>query len=449
MRTLLFALVAGCATTPPASLSTPPPSLEAVCPTTPPTGYRVERAEASHPDRAVALASARESATEQLLARLCGGISPARCAELGREIRPWKDGYHDPKTGFACASVAVDQNVLDGVETDRAALERQLSELAAAIGGAIGETPLELASPTWADGCPAEVVGSKLQALLTNALAQHAVQLAGTDRGARLALTLTPGKGVITLNATLDRDGSESVLPGLTTTPDAIPVTADTRLGCAPPPPPEAEGRDAADRDAVLGWLTDVLTECEARLGNGAPGIREWWVRFKVEEGQPRGITTSPGVDSPAPQPTIFSVGNCLREAVKNEVWVGGPTVFKATVVSELPAAARVPVPRAPDPGDLVSVVLRNTGSSWGDVRIDGAVAAEFRNHDEIIVSVSPGLHQIELLPFMNDTPVYVGRFDTAGRDSVVLGLDVDGAVVTAFDGQGLEPVTPGRGSAP
>ncbi len=439
-------LLAACGAKVPApALTEPGPSLEDVCPTTPPTGYRVERGEASHPDRAIALGEARQIATEQLLERLCGGISASRCALVGRAVRPWKDGYHDPQSGFACASVAVDRGVLQGIESDREILDRSLATLAAAIAQGSAGRPIVFAAPAWSEGCDAGIVGDKLTALVTNGLGAHAVALAAADAddAPRVVLTLTRGDEVITVTALLRQpDGTGTALPGFTAPVAFLPLPDDARLGCGPR---ATVDRDASDRDGLTSWLTDVVTDCERRLGGGRAGLSQWWVRFEVEGQQARGIMLSPGVESPAPEQAQLAVGSCVREELESTAFAEADGVYRVTVQSVLPGSARTapvaPVAPAPLPpaADSVSLVIRNPSGDWLDVRVDGAVVAELRSHREATVRIAPGVHQIEVLPFLSNDAFFVGRLDTAGRPRVVLGVDPARGSVTAYDGTGLE----------
>ena len=417
---------------PPPALAEPEPSLEEVCPTVPPRGYRVERGEASAPDRATALTAARKEATDRLLNRLCGGLSEARCAEVGSAVRPWQEGYHDARTGFACASVAVASDVLEGVETEAERLQSDLAALAAAVAKAEG--PVSLADPMWSEGCDAGIAGDKLNARVTNALAAHDVPFG--DGGPKLGLTLTPGRDVITVTAELRDEQGTTALPGFTAPLAALPLPEGVVMGCQPPEP---TGRDASDRAELVAWLTDVVTDCEGRVGSGHRGLEQWWVRFKVQDESVRGITLSAGMESPAPQAAQFAVGTCIREALKSEVWAPGEAVFKATIQSELSDDAREPP--LPEPVDGVALVLRNPARDWLDVRIDGKVVAELRTQTEVTVAMSPGVHRIEVLEFMADTPFFVGRLDTLERERVIIGLSLEARTVTAFDGTGLEPL--------
>jgi len=440
---LVLGLVA-CAstTTPPASLSQPGPSLEAVCPTTPPAGNRVERGVASDPDRAVALGEARQAATEQLLERLCDGLRAGDCAQVAQAIRPWKDGYHDAASNFACASVAVASDVLDGFETRQQRLEQDLGQLAQGIVDAAGDDPIRLLEPTWSEGCEAGTVGAKIGALVTNEVAGlSAIPLAAQDADAsEVVMTLTPGRGAITLEAQLRRpDGSRAALRGFTAPIEALPIAADARLGCAPAEPEVPPGRDVSDRAAVVEWLTGVVTQCEARLGGDLGGVDQWWVRFKVEDDRVRGVNVGPGLDSSAPDDTTFAVANCIREGIKAEDWSGGPSVFKSAIRSSLPSGVRDAPP--PLPSDQVSLVIRNPDRDWLDVRVDGKVVAELRNSAEATVAIDAGTHRIEVLEFMAGEPFYAGTLTTADRDEIVLGVDVDDASVVAYDGVGLAPL--------
>lgn len=86
-----------------------------------------------------------------------------------------------------------------------------------------------------------------------------------------------------------------------------------------------------------------------------------------------------------------------------------------------------------------VSLVLRSTDGEWADVLVDGKVVAEFRNQDEKTVTITPGLHTIEVREFMEDSPYARGRLDTGCGARVTLGI-AEGQPVTAYDTDGWMP---------
>jgi hypothetical protein len=109
-------------------------------------------------------------------------------------------------------------------------------------------------------------------------------------------------------------------------------------------------------------------------------------------------------------------------------------------VVVQVPAAPPPP-PQAtrPPPPPLpasVRLVLRSLDGEWADVVVDGKVVAEFRNQDEVIVTIKPGKHQIEVREFMDDTPYTTGRLDTGYASEITFGLR-EGERMTCYDHDG------------
>ena len=99
-------------------------------------------------------------------------------------------------------------------------------------------------------------------------------------------------------------------------------------------------------------------------------------------------------------------------------------TVTKNTMptapASPPPPAAPTPKPTAPS---NVSLILRSTDGEWADVVVDGKVVAEFRNDDEIQVTVSAGSHTLEVREYMEDNAYTRAKIQTAGTDSIIIGL--------------------------
>ncbi|TNE86465.1 MAG: hypothetical protein EP330_22265 [Deltaproteobacteria bacterium] len=192
-----------------------PVDIEAACPTTPPTGYRVERGEGAGASAAVALAAAREAATQRLVMGACAGLADSRCDALRRQVKPWKEGHFDASTQSACASVAVEKSALDAIEREKAALDAALAVFAgkvAATGASVDPRP-----PRWHTGCPSGLAGARLLALVRNALADAGV--ATTATGAALWLDLVPGPDAVTLTASLEDGGP---IEGFAFAPDLL-----------------------------------------------------------------------------------------------------------------------------------------------------------------------------------------------------------------------------------
>lgn len=125
-------------------------------------------------------------------------------------------------------------------------------------------------------------------------------------------------------------------------------------------------------------------------------------------------------VTTPAPQVVVTAP----------QVVVQAPTV---TAPPPPPQATRPPPPPLPA---SVKLVLRSLDGEWADVVVDGKVVAEFRNQDEVIVTIKPGKHQIEVREFMDDTPYTTGRLDTGYASEITFGLR-EGERMTCYDHDG------------
>jgi len=85
-----------------------------------------------------------------------------------------------------------------------------------------------------------------------------------------------------------------------------------------------------------------------------------------------------------------------------------------------------------------VSLVVRNTDGEWADFLVDGKVVAEFRNEEEIKVTVSPGTHTIEVREFMQDKGYTRAKIDTGVSSEVIVGL-TEGQPIECFNHEGCQ----------
>lgn len=107
------------------------------------------------------------------------------------------------------------------------------------------------------------------------------------------------------------------------------------------------------------------------------------------------------------------------------------------TVVNSQPVAVATVAPVVAQPlPDRVRLTFRSLDGEWVDIRVDGKVVAEMRNDDEVSVYVTPGVHTVEFLEFMEDQPYASGRLDTDYAEQVTFGLTENSpAVVYDHDG--------------
>jgi hypothetical protein len=128
--------------------------------------FRVQRGEAAGRLKGNAIAEARENGATTLAATLCQGQERSpRCLAALRNIAPVGPGEWQKRgvSGWACASVAIEEKLLNSQQHDLEALDGDLAGLAQALRNAAGAAPLQLLTPRWQDtGCPAGEVGAQL-----------------------------------------------------------------------------------------------------------------------------------------------------------------------------------------------------------------------------------------------------------------------------------------------
>lgn len=213
--------------------------MEAVCPTADVAGFQVRRGEASGSNAGEAIAAAREQALQSLGRHVCAGVSELRCAAILRHVKPWREGYFDAAGGWACASVSIERKELDSLERDAAVFDSQLRNLAAAVAERAGSTPVQVRAPTWASGCSSGMIGQAISAGLFNQLAAFPeVRLMPSedraDRAIRVSMELAPGRGGVSLTASLARPTETTVapLPGFSFPLDLFEIDVDERGEC-------------------------------------------------------------------------------------------------------------------------------------------------------------------------------------------------------------------------
>lgn len=113
---------------------------------------------------------------------------------------------------------------------------------------------------------------------------------------------------------------------------------------------------------------------------------------------------------------------------------VEAPPVHVPPPVRAAPVAAP---PRRPAPTN-VALVLRSTDGEWADVVVDGKVVAEFRNDDEIQVTISSGTHTLEVREYMEDSAYTRARIHTRGKDAIIIGL-AEGRPIECYNHNGCE----------
>ncbi|MCO4748208.1 MAG: hypothetical protein KC912_25665 [Proteobacteria bacterium] len=306
--------------------------LEAVCPTTPPTGYRVERGEGTGATAADALAAAREAATQRLVVGACSGLADSRCDALRRAVKPWKEGHYNAETRSACASVAIEKTALDAVDTERRDLMAEVDAFAQRVA-AEGAESVDLPPPTWHTGCSAGLSGARLSAMTRNALAKRGVAASSTSPS--LLQQLTPGEQAVTLTATLTAGEAKS-LPGFSFAPDLMGIASDETGACR------------ADSDLGL-----VGGE---RVGENGLRVR---VQMPAEDGVLcEGRTTEPTIS--VNQPARVQVYSVSRDGRSMLIWPppgGSDAVADSISLGEVTAIAQ---PDGSDERLIAVAVLAN-----------------------------------------------------------------------------------------
>ena len=245
----------------------------AACAKEVPEHFQIHTGFATDADPAAAISAARRDARKQAIEALCAGKSEARCAVIRRHLEGWKQPYHHPVTGRACAHVGVNRQWIDDDRHDLERLQGKLAAMAAGVAEAVGDRPVALAPLRWADsGCDAGEVGSILRAGLHDALAEAKRRMVapGADGAAVVRLRLEVASEMVLVSASVvPPDGSASVpVKGLSFPADLYAVHeagSDCRLD-------RQLGLDDGARQGAGGlrvWLDDGVdsTVCEGTKG--------------------------------------------------------------------------------------------------------------------------------------------------------------------------------------
>jgi len=232
----LALMAAMCCVTPWAAVAEAPPSDDS-CPTIPPHGYVVEVGY-GHGNEAKATSEARDRAMQQVIDKVCAGLSEARCNGIRRRISPWEDGKYDPNRRTACAAVAFPQDKLDEQQREAEVLDQEVAALAARVGS-MEVGLLRHEAPVWESNCAGGVVGDYLRTAFDGALGGSSVRL---DRGervhptsSRFHMVLAPGPEKVAVTGYLQRPGEPgwSTLKGPKFALDLFGVEAAEQGRCA------------------------------------------------------------------------------------------------------------------------------------------------------------------------------------------------------------------------
>jgi hypothetical protein len=134
------------------------------------------------------------------------------------------------------------------------------------------------------------------------------------------------------------------------------------------------------------------------------------------------------GITMTGPDGEVVSVG--VNVAGMPGAGQTSTTVTETTTVTQTGGivagvGAQAPVkaePKIPMPTS-VSLLFRSTDGEWADVVVDGKVVAEFRNDDEMRVTVKPGSHTIEIREFMEDGAYTRAQINTNRKSEIVIGI--------------------------
>jgi hypothetical protein len=205
--------------------------------------FRVQRGEATGSLKSNAIAAARENGVATLSAALCQGQERSpRCLAALRNIAPLGPGEWQKRGlgGWACASVAIEETVLNSQQRDLETLDAALADLAQAARAAAGAAPLQPMTPRWQDtGCPAGEVGSQLLVQLRGHLG--GVRLVDEDQAVDVAQQLRMDIAIagerLTMAASTRTTGEEAWTgldaPAVTFPKDLFQVASSDAHTCA------------------------------------------------------------------------------------------------------------------------------------------------------------------------------------------------------------------------
>lgn len=141
------------------------------------------------------------------------------------------------------------------------------------------------------------------------------------------------------------------------------------------------------------------------------------------------------GITMTGPDGETVSIGvnvNGMPGAGQANTTVTETTTVTQTggVVVQPPVREKVPMPTS------VSLLFRCTDGEWADVVVNGKVVAEFRNDDEMRVTVKPGTHTIEIREFMEDSPYTKAQINTNRKSEIVIGI-AEGRPIECYNHKG------------
>jgi hypothetical protein len=283
--------------------------IEGECDLLPPPGYIVEIGYGQGDSKAVALEQARQAAREALLESVCAPLTEIRCNGVRRAVRTW-DGEEGERSRFdrrrnshhACAVVALEQSVLDQMEREAAALDREIAAMAGRVAQA-DVTLLRHEAPIWnLDGCGAGVVGDTLWQRFNNALGEVRLDLGDTASvsASRFRMSLSGTSESVVVGGYLEQPGVEGAvsIEGPTFNLDLFGIE---------------------ERDEAVDCRSDRALGLDGGSRVGQDGLR---VRIELPEGRNtfcEGEEITPAVR--VNQPARVQVYSVLRDGTAHLVW--------------------------------------------------------------------------------------------------------------------------------
>jgi len=250
----------------------------AACAKDVPENYQIHTGYGSSSDPAEAIAEAERAARKLALDTLCAGKSEARCTSIRRHIEGWKQPYHNPISGRACAHVGVNRQWIDDDRREQARLHTELVALGGRVAAATEGQRVALRPARWAEsGCDAGEVGTALRAELRNALAQTDAELVpvGTSKAVEVAVRLEVVGAKVVVLADVRAPGAEGTRPieGLSFPSDLFvldEVNRDCRLDRAL----GLEGGHRRGADGMRVWIDPGVEGLVCEGDRGEPEVR-------------------------------------------------------------------------------------------------------------------------------------------------------------------------------
>lgn len=303
----------------------------------------------------------------------------------------------------------------------------------------------------WADGQLDGVRDGKVTAEEAKLYVNQALRTVQvTDQQSQLTAT-DPSRLVLSASDQLETGPSASAIAALRDGATTSPVPT-------PGPSPAPGGAvDAANRAALSAYVEGVLRDCYVQHAGGRADLLAWTVRFRVhpKKGFNGLLMNAPQLAETDSAPAM-AMHTCIRGELRSQSYKPGPAAITFNNAFTLPAdlaTAPLPVPAppstTPEPNPLLSTtprvpdavrfVIRNANGDWADVRVNGAVVAEFRNERELVVELKPGLNAVEIVKFMEESPFVAGRLVTGRAREITCGISLDAGMV-CYDHDGWTP---------